>query len=74
MQRPKNIGRLAPILGTAGLLAMAVPASAATNATDPLHQRAANGATNDIAIAANDCVPGPVNYWCGKGPAWGPIS
>ncbi len=74
MQQRKKIGRLAPILGTAGLLAMAVPASAATDATDPLHQRAANGATDDIAIAANDCLPGPNNYWCGKGPAWGSIS
>jgi hypothetical protein len=61
MQRRKNIGRLVPILGTAGLLAMATPPSAATN-DDGLTQ-----------LAQNECTP--INHYCGKGPAiLGPLT
>ena len=54
MQRRKDIGRLVPILGTAGLLAMATPSSAATH-DDGLTQ-----------LAQNECTP--INDYCGKGP------
>src|SRR5437588_143600 len=61
MQRRKNIGKLVPILGTAGLLAMATPPSAATN-DDGLNQ-----------LAQNECTP--INHGCGKRPAiLGPLT